>query len=176
VRDPQSDSEPDQDGAMVVEVRRAQPRDCEAIARMSGEAVREAGALSTTLETELVRKHAFGPQALFEVFLAEERRGGPLVGHAIITKGFDTRRAVATVVLCELYVRPGSRRGGVARAIMAGVAKRAAELGARDLTITTGVENATARKFFAAIGAKEMQALVFRMNADGIEWLAAEAR
>jgi GNAT superfamily N-acetyltransferase len=160
----------------MVQVRRAHQRDCEIIARMSAEAVREAGAHATTLEPELVRKHGFGPQALFEVFLAEERRSGPILGHAIITKGFDTRHAIATVVLCELYVRPDARRSGVARTIMASVAKRAAELGARDLTITTGVENATARKFFSAIGAKEMQALVFRMNADGIEWLAAEAR
>jgi GNAT superfamily N-acetyltransferase len=159
-----------------IEVRRAQPRDCEAIARMSGEAVREAGGYAAPLEAELVRKHGFGPNALFEVFLAEERPGGPAIGHAIITKSFDTRHAVATVILCELYVRPPARRKGVARTLMSGVARRAAELGARDLMITTGVDDAAARKFFSAIGAKEMQAVAFRMNADGIEWLAAEGR
>jgi GNAT superfamily N-acetyltransferase len=160
----------------MVQVRRAQPRDCETIARMSSEAAREAGALAASLEADLVRKHGFGSQSLFEAYLAEERAGAPAIGHAIITKGFDTRRAIPTVVLCELYVRPQHRRAGLARVIMATIAKRAAELGARELTITTGVENAAARKFFAAIGAAEMQALVFRMTADGIEWLAAEAR
>jgi GNAT superfamily N-acetyltransferase len=159
----------------MVEVRRAQQRDCEAVARLSNEAGREAGSPSA-LDAELVRKHGFGQQPLFEVFLAEARRGGPVIGHAIITKGFDTRRAIATVELCQLYVRPEHRRSGVARIMMASIAKRASEIGARDLTITTGVENAAARKFFAAIGAKEAQALVFAMNADGIEWLAQEAR
>jgi GNAT superfamily N-acetyltransferase len=160
----------------MVHIRRAHPRDCEIISLMCAEAQREAGALGAALEAEHVRKHGFGAQAFFEAFLAEDRAGGKPIGHAIITKGFDTRRAAPTVILTELYVRPESRRGGVAREMIAAVAKRAVELGARELTITTGVENATARRFFAAIGAREMQALVFRMNADGIEWLAAEAR
>jgi hypothetical protein len=47
-------------------------------------------------------------------------------------------------------------------------------LGARELAITTGVENEVAQRFFAAIGAHPRQAAVFMMSADGIEWLAAE--
>lgn len=160
----------------MVQVRRAQSRDAEAIARMTAEAARDDGALGTSLDLEHLKKHGFSAQSLFEVFVAEEARGRPLVGHAIVTKGYDVRRAVATVVLAELYVVPAHRRGGVARLLMSGVAKRAAELGARELMITTGVENAVARKFFSAIGASEQQAVVFMMTQDGIQWLAAEAR
>ncbi|MBL8548562.1 MAG: GNAT family N-acetyltransferase [Hyphomonadaceae bacterium] len=160
----------------MVEVRRAQARDCEAIARLSGEAVREAGGQAAPFEPDLVRKHGFGAQPLIEIFVAEERRNGPLIGHAIITKSFDTRHAAVTVTLCELYVRPAARGGGVARTLIAAVAQRVAELGARELIITTGVEDVTARKFFSAVGAKEAQAVVFRVNADGVQWLAAEAR
>jgi len=36
--------------------------------------------------------------------------------------------------------------------------------------------NTAALRFFAAIGAHERKAAVFMMSADGIEWLAAEAR
>ncbi|MGE0827749.1 MAG: N-acetyltransferase family protein [Hyphomonadaceae bacterium] len=157
-------------------VRRAETRDCDAIARMTAEAAREEGALTTSLDAQHIRQHGFGSGALFEVFLAEEARGRPPVAHAIITKGYDVRRAVATIVLCELYVRPEHRRSGLARQMMSGVARRAQELGARELEITTGVENAVARRFFSAIGAKENQAATFMMHADGIDWLAAEGR
>jgi GNAT superfamily N-acetyltransferase len=77
-------------------------------------------------------------------------------------------------VLCELYVVPEQRRSGLARKMMSAVARRARDLGARELAITTGVENGVAQKFFAAVGAKRREAAVFMMSADGIEWLAAE--
>jgi GNAT superfamily N-acetyltransferase len=79
-------------------------------------------------------------------------------------------------VLCELYVAPEHRRSGVARLMMSAVAQRAIDLGARELTITTGVGNAVAQKFFAAVGARPQQAAVFVMPADGIQWLASEGR
>ena len=84
-------------------------------------------------------------------------------------------RACPTIVLCELYVAPAQRRSGLARKMMSSVARRARDLGARELSITTGVENAVAQKFFAAVGAKPRQNASFMMSADGIEWLAAES-
>jgi GNAT superfamily N-acetyltransferase len=98
-----------------------------------------------------------------------------VIAHAIITKSYDVRRASANIVLCELYVAPEHRRGGLARKMMSAVARRARELGARELAITTGVENEVAQRFFAAIGANRREAAVFMMSADGIEWLAAES-
>ncbi len=97
-----------------------------------------------------------------------------LVAHAIITKSYDVRRAAPNVVLCELYVIAAHRRGGLARKLMSAVARRARELGARELAITTGVDNEVAQRFFNAVGAKRREAAVFMMSADGIEWLAAE--
>jgi ribosomal protein S18 acetylase RimI-like enzyme len=78
------------------------------------------------------------------------------------------------LVLCELYVAPQHRRSGLARKMMSAVARRARDVGARDLAISTGVENDVAQKFFAAVGARKREAAVFVMSADGIEWLAAE--
>lgn len=160
----------------MIQVRRAHQRDSDVIARLTADAAREEGAPGTSLDTEHVRQHAFGATALCEVFIAEEGRGRRAMGHAIITKGYDVRRAVATIVLCELYVKPEHRHSGVARALMSGVARRAQELGARELQITTGVDNDVARRFFSAIGAHENQAVTFMMTSDGIQWLAAESR
>lgn len=156
-----------------IQIRPAGPRDADALARLAAEAATEEGAVSV-LESDRIKAHGFGREALFEAWVAHESGKSPLVGHAVITKSYDIRRACPTVVLCELYVAPAHRRGGLARKLMSAIAKRARALGARELTITTGVENEVAQKFFAAVGAKPRQAAVFMMTADGIEWLAAE--
>jgi GNAT superfamily N-acetyltransferase len=158
----------------MVQVRRAVSRDAEAIAKLAAEAAAEEGVVSG-LDMDRIRAHAFGQNALFEAWVAEERAAKAPCGHAIITKSYDIRRAAPTIVLCALYVRPQHRRAGVARILMSGVARRAMDLGARELVITTGVDNAVAQRFFAAVGARSQQAEVFMMSADGIQWLATEA-
>ena len=154
-------------------IRRAVPKDADAIARMAAAAASEEGSISA-LDSDRIRTNAFGQNAMFEAWVAQERSNAPLVAHAMITKSFDIRRACPNIVLCELYVAPQQRRSGLARKMMSAVARRARDLGARDLAITTGVENEVAQKFFAAVGAHRRQAAVFVMSADGIEWLAAE--
>lgn len=154
-------------------IRRAVPRDAEAVARLAAAAAVEEGAVAG-LDAERIRQHGFGQNALFEAWVAQEKPNAPLVGHAVVTKSYDVRRACATMVLCELYVAPEQRRSGLARRLMSVVAQRARDLSARELTISTGVENAVAQRFFSAIGAKRQDAAVFIMKADGIEWLAAE--
>ena len=154
-------------------IRRAVARDADAIAKLSARAADEDGAASS-LDVDRIRAHAFGSNALFEAWVAQERNNTPLVAHAIITKSYDVRRAAPSVVLCELFVIPEHRRGGLARKLMSAIARRARDLGARELAITTGVENEVAQRFFNAVGAKRRDAAVFMMSADGIEWLAAE--
>lgn len=156
-----------------VQIRRAVPRDADAIAKLAAEAAAEEG-VASGLESDRIKAHAFGNNALFEAWVAHEKNSATIVAHAIITKSYDMRRAAPTVVLCELYVVPAHRRGGLARKMMSAVAQRARDLGARELAITTGVDNSVAQKFFAAVGAKKRDAAVFMMSADGIEWLAAE--
>lgn len=155
------------------QIRRAVQRDADAIAKLAAQAAGEEGGISA-LEADRIKAHAFGSSALFEAWVAQERTNTPLLAHAVITKSYDVRRACPSIVLCELYVVPGHRRGGLARKMMSAVARRARDLGARELAITTGVENEVAQRFFAAVGAKRREAAVFMMSADGIEWLAAE--
>lgn len=158
----------------MVVVRRATGRDAETIARLAQANARETGA-PTALDVDRLRVHAFSQNPLIECYLAEERPGRAC-GHAIVSKGYDLRRAIATLVVSDLYVAPEHRRGGVARLLISAIAKRAMELGSREITITTGVEDETARRFFSAIGAQESRALVFMMSNDSIEWLASETR
>lgn len=156
-----------------MQIRRAVSKDAETIARLAADAAAEEGAVSG-LDIDRIRAHAFGQNALFEVWLAQVRPNTPVTGQAIITKSYDVRRAAPSVVLCELYVVPAERRSGLARKLMSCVARRARDLGARELAITTGVENEVAQRFFNAVGAQRREAAVFMMTADGIEWLANE--
>lgn len=128
----------------------------------------------SSLDVDRIKAHAFGNNALFEAWVAQEKPNAPIVAHAVITKSYDVRRGCPSIVLCELYVAPDGRRGGLARKMMSAVARRARDLGARELAITTGVDNSVAQKFFAAVGAQRRDAAMFMMSADGIEWLAAE--
>jgi GNAT superfamily N-acetyltransferase len=157
----------------MVQIRRAVQRDADTIAKLAAAAATEEGGLSA-LDTDRIKAHAFGSTSLFEAWIAEERAGKGACGHAIITKSYDVRRGMPIIILCDLYIVPEHRRGGLAREMMSAVARRAMDLGARELTITTGVENAVAQRFFAAVGAKPQQAAVFVMSADGIQWLATE--
>lgn len=154
-------------------IRRAIARDADAIARLSAAAATEEGAVSA-LDVERVKQHGFGSQQQFEAWVAQARANAPVVAHAVIVKSYDVRRACPSMVLAELYVAPEERRSGLARKLMSAIARRARDLGARELTITTGVENGVAQRFFASIGARPQSATVFMMSADGIEWLAAE--
>ena len=155
-------------------IRRALARDAEALAKLTAAAAAEEGAL-TALDVDRVKQHGFGSPSHFEAWVAQAKPNAPLVAHALIVKSYDVRRGCPSIALAELYVAPEQRRTGLARRLMSAVARRAHDLGARELTITTGVENEVAQRFFAAIGARPRSATVFMMSADGIEWLAAEA-
>lgn len=154
-------------------IRRAVPKDADAIARLAADAAAEEGH-GSNLDAEKIKSHGFGSNSLFEAWVVQDKANAPIVAHAVVTKSYDIRRGCPTIVLCELYVAPSHRRSGLARRLMSAVARRARDLGVRELTITTGVENSVAQRFFSAIGAHPRQAAVFMMSADGIEWLAAE--
>lgn len=160
----------------MADVRKMAQRDVEAVARLCAAAAKETGERFCALDADLIRQHALSSHPLFEAYVAEASVGGKttLVGHAIVTTGYDVRNAVATLVLAQLYVVPDVRRDGLARELLAAVSGRALELGARELMISTGIDNAVARRFFASVGAVEQAMSVYVMDTDGIEWLAKE--
>lgn len=155
----------------MVLIRRAVPRDADAIAKLAAQAATEEGQPSA-LDADRIRAHCFGNAAMMECWVADENR--KLVGHAVVTRNFDIRRGTPIIVLCELFVAPDQRRTGLARQLMSAIARRAMDMGARELTITTGVSNAVAQRFFNAVGARPLEGTVFQMTQDGIQWLASE--
>lgn len=154
-------------------IRRATANDAETSCRFASAAAAEEGAHSS-FSVELFRRDATGTNPLLEIWLAEE--GTRPCGQAIACRGYDLHHGMPKMELLHLYVTQEHRRDGLARMLIAEVANRAMDLGVRELTITTGVGNAVARRFFAAIGAREDRLARYLIEPDGIEWLAAEAQ
>lgn len=156
--------------------RRAGPNDAEVVQQLTSMAFAEEGSAVAGLHPDVFRRDACAKVALIEVFLAEEGPNHTPVGMVALSKGYDIHRGLPTIVVLNLFVSAEQRRSGLARMLIAQVAARAMELGARELTITTGVGNDIARRFFESIGAREDQCARFLMEADEIEWLAEEGR
>lgn len=154
-------------------IRRATANDAETSARFASAAAAEEGGVSA-FSADLFRRDATGANPLLEVWFVED--GARPCGQAIACRGYDLHHGMAKMELLHLYVTPEHRRDGLARMLIAEVASRAMDLGVRELTITTGVDNAVARRFFAAIGAREDRLARYLIEPDGIEWLAAEAQ
>lgn len=154
--------------------RRGAAADADIVSRFTALAFQEEGTQMVGLHPDVFRRDACGKSPLIEVWIAEDT-AGTASGVAVASKGYDIHRGLPTVVLLNLYVLQDYRRTGLARMLLAQVAARAMDLGAKELTITTGVGNEIARRFFAAVGAQEDRLARYLMEADEIEWLAQEA-
>jgi GNAT superfamily N-acetyltransferase len=154
-------------------IRRAVSRDADAIAKLAAQAAGEEGAASS-LEADRIKAHAFGSNALFEAWVAQERQQRRSLRTRSSPRATTCAAPRPTSCCANFTSYPNIAAGGLARKMMSAVARRARDWGARELAITTGVENEVAQRFFNAVGAKKREAAVFMMSADGIEWLAAE--
>jgi GNAT superfamily N-acetyltransferase len=154
-------------------IRRATAQDADTVCRFVAEAAVEEGT-SNNFSRDMYKRDAVGSNARVDAWIAEDERG-KACAQAITSRGYDLQRATPTMVLLHLFVAPEHRRDGLARLIITHVAVRAREMGVKELTIITGVENAVARRFFEAIGAREDRLARYVLGADGIEWLATEA-
>jgi ribosomal protein S18 acetylase RimI-like enzyme len=159
----------------MFQFRRAGPQDAETVNRFTALAFAEEGSPAPGLHPDVFRRDACTKLALIEAFLAEDAAQRP-AGIVVLSKGYDIHRGLPTVVVLNLFVLLEHRRSGLARQLIAQVAARAMELGAKELTITTGVSNDIARRFFESIGAREDRLSRYLMEADEIEWLAEEGR
>lgn len=154
-------------------IRRAIANDADLVCRFVQQAATEEG-VHSAFSADLYRRDAVGAGARIDCWIAEDARGRACA-QAITARGYDLHKAAPTMALLHLYVAEDCRREGLARVLISQVAVRAREMGVRELTITTGLDNAVARRFFEAIGAQGDQLARYLLSADGIAWLAAEA-
>jgi len=100
----------------------------------------------------IVRRDAFGPKAIFRVFVAEV--DFRVVGYASFLPGYNSDRAIAELWMLDLWVLPRARRQGLGRALVRAVARETVR---RRLTcLEWGVrgDNTRARRFYRRLGAR----------------------
>jgi len=152
-------------------IRRAGPEDAETIARMVTALSVAEGGPAPHFDAQACRSDGFGPEARFEVLLAET--GGRPAGYALFHPSYDTDRVVRAAYLGDLYVEAWARGGGLGRLLAASVARRAAEAGGEMLYWTVLRRNAAARRFYAHFAREDDSLLHCFADAPALARLAA---
>jgi GNAT superfamily N-acetyltransferase len=103
------------------------------------------------------------------------RHGEELAGYAIHFFTFSSFVGRRGLWLEDIYVRPAYRQQGLGRALLARVARVAADLGCARFEWSALRWNENALRFYANLGAKQLDEwITLRMNEEAIKKLADE--
>ena len=125
---------------------------------------------------DLVRD-GFGDHPLFEILLVERRDGATLrpIGFALFFPHYSTWEGRPGLYVEDLFIVESERRRGAGRALLAALARIAHERGWSRIDLSVLDWN-PARSFYEAHGmVHQAEWLSYRMEAEGIARLAAEA-
>jgi GNAT superfamily N-acetyltransferase len=103
---------------------------------------------------------AFGPRPRFELLVAEE--GGRVVAYAVHFEVYSTFRARPGLFLEDLFVHPGFRRRGIARALLGHLRQLAQERGYGRMEWMVLDWNEDAQGLYKSVGARMME--TWRLN------------
>lgn len=84
--------------------------------------------------------------------VAEGGEGNEALGFTQLYPSFSSVSARRLWILNDLFVSPGTRRGGVGRALLERAREWAIETDAKGLTLATAVSNAAARALYESCG------------------------
>ena len=121
--------------------------------------------------TERLRNDGFGPDPLFEAFIAE--RAGAPIGFVSFFRGYAGWRGKPMGIVHALYVVPSERRSGAARKLMAAVAQTAQKRGWERIELFVE-EGRPALRFYEAIGMRDLAHRHLRLEGNALQRLAAE--
>lgn len=160
---------PDTPTAQAVRVRRCEARDAAALATLIA-ALNHAEGNPSLAGGEDLRCDLIS-QAIVVVAEGADRA---LVGYATGHATYETGHAEKGVYIGDLYVVPGHRRQGIARALVAAMARAGHAEGARHLWLTAAETNATAHAFYRRLGSKGERVMAFAVVQQDFLNLAAE--
>ena len=129
-----------------VSLRTAVPDDTPLLARFLDAMLIDIGLPRRPGASECFRADGFGRDPAFTATIAE--RGGTPVGYALFWPTYDTESARRGGWLSDLYVVPEARGHGVARHLLAEVARRTAARGGHYLIWLVHASNHRARAFY----------------------------
>ena len=108
------------------------------------------------------------------VVMVAEAPDGVLVGFVTGHHTYETAYAESGIYVGDLYVAPGHRRRGVARALLAALARQGHATGARHLWLTARPGNTAAHAFYRRLGSRGESVIAFAVVEQDFLNLAAE--
>jgi GNAT superfamily N-acetyltransferase len=153
----------------MISVRPFGEKDASALAAMMAEIAESYGAAvpgGGDIARELV-----GHARRVDILLAFDG-GGALAGFATSAILFPVGGAEAFTYVQQVYVGRAARRLGVARRLMAAVARTALDRGCRRLEWATAADNAAARALYDGLGAAGTEKVQYVLGGDALDRLA----
>ena len=125
---------------------------------------------AVTSTPQTLARDGFGSDPKFAALIAE--RGGKSVGFALYTFNYSVWTASRGIFIEDIWVVPGERRGGVARALMAALAGECAAKGFKRIDLNVLDWN-PARGFYERLGFRWIRNwLPYRLSGDALAALA----
>ena len=154
----------------MISIRPARPEDAATVIALANELNGYEGKPPMALSPTAFCENAFGPMPWFQCLVAE--RDSRVIGYAAFSRSFELEAGVRALHLIDLFVVRDARRQGVARALMAELARIALELGCEHIGWEVLTWNAEAQSLYHAIGGTEEQVLSFSLGPRQIRGLA----
>ncbi len=157
-------------------IRPAEAADIPALHRLIQDlAEYEKARAEVTATEEDLRRALLGERPAVFAHVAEHQ--GEVAGFALWFLNFSTWTGQHGIYLEDLYVRPDRRRSGLGRALLAGLARICVARGYARLEWSVLDWNSPARRFYASLGAAEMDEwTVNRLAGPALQALAGTAR
>jgi GNAT superfamily N-acetyltransferase len=155
-----------------VTIRAATSADAEALAAMM-EAMNVAdGQPPGRFAAAALRRDAFGEDPAFAALLALV--DGAAIGYALSLPFYNTELARRGRWLLDLWVAPAHRGRGIGRRLVAALARRTVDERRGSLWWTVRNGNVGARRFYAALGAKDDDTRLLELDGAALVALASE--
>ena len=151
-------------------IRRPGPGDAAALLALVSALNRDQGDLDLLTETQLHDDIIANPMMIAMVAELD----GALVGYATAHATYETGHAERGLYVGDLYVAPAHRRQGIARALLAAVARAGLARGARHLWLTAKATNTAAHAFYRRLGSRGESVMAFAVVQQDFLNLAAE--
>lgn len=128
------------------------------------------GAPPPSFDADALIRWGLGEHARFSALVAERR--AKIVGYALFHDSFHIGRARPGSVLMDLFVDRGHRRRGIARALLAAVARATRARDGDWVTWQAHPRNVEALAFYEMIGARRYAAADFELADQAMERIA----
>ncbi|MEA3199292.1 MAG: hypothetical protein QOE90_720 [Thermoplasmata archaeon] len=153
-------------------VRHARPEDLPAIVGLTRElAVFEKMEGPPADAAPRLREDAFGARPRVELLVAELE--GKVVAYAAFFETYSTFRARPVLYLEDLFVTASARRHGIARALVATLARETMRRGCARMAWVVLDWNADAHRFYEALGARRQPWIPYELGGKELEDLAS---